>query len=256
MAYATPTTYAEFMTLIDGIAWTIDCNQQGAKWADLIERVRAIHLGLEALQPVRLHVIKDESPSLNDWQTAWVDSGRELPISGNVLGLHESYTLDEREIGKYFWHEGEMRPMYARWWRGSTELVNPFPSSNIASLGTSEQKVFEFPLSMKRAGWINFLTPLAAVYTTTDTAVRWRTSQEATNSTYSLLRTRINTLTAMIPAMVHGLIRYGLLTRFATAFVGNIELWARKEASTVAIGSEDTLTFLDYLPSHVEIVYD
>lgn len=256
VTYTTPVTEAEFDTLINGISWPNNCEDHAAAYADLLARLRAIVLGWQALNTIRLHVAKDDAPTLNDWQTAWTRTGRELPITGNVMGLHTSLTTTPAEYGEYFWKDGEMKPLRARWWQGSTEFINTFPSSHVASLGTSEQKVFEFPVAMKRPGWIDFVTPLSVVYTTTDTAVRWRTSQETANTTYGLLRTRINTLTAMVPAMVHAIVNYAMPSRLSSAFTGNIEFWARKEASTVEIGSQDTLTFLDYLPNHAEITYD
>lgn len=256
MAYPTPESYAEFTALIDGITWPASCPLQAAAYYDMMSRIDAISLGWQQLQPIRLHLVKDEQPNLNDWQTVWEQSGRTLPISGKVVGIHESKTLDTREVAEYLWYDGQMIQYRARWFPGSVETTAPIPYVLQTALGTSEAKIFDIPINMKQDGWLEFSADMTAIYTTTDTAVRWRTSQEGANSTYSLLPTRITTLTQLVTGMVHALMEYKTLSRLGSAFVGNLELWSRKEASTVTLGNEDTLLFLDYIPGVVEAIYD
>ena len=116
----------------------------------------------------------------------------------------------------------------------------------------------DIPVSMKLAGWITLTTPVAAIFTTTDTAVRFRSSKGAANSTYGLVRTKNTTLdaTTLTNGMVHTYLWLRALTRDNTPFVGNLEIWVRKEASTVTFGNQNPLLFLDYLPGFMEVIYD
>lgn len=256
IVYDTPQTYAEFTALIDGIDWPADCNLQAAAYYDMMARLFALSNGWMSLSPIRLHLVQDAQPSLNDWQTAWEKAGYTLPIVGNVVGLHESKTLEVREVADYLWYGGKMIQYRARWFQGSTELTAAIPYVAQTALGTSEAKLFDIPVNMKGDGWVDFSANMTAVYTTTDTAVRWRTSQEASNSTYTLHPTRNTTLTQFLTGMVHGVMEYKTLTRIVTPIVGNLEVWARKEASTVTLGNQDVLLFMDYIPGFVEATYD
>jgi hypothetical protein len=122
MAYATPTTPSEFTALIDGISWTPDCNRQKAKVVDLMARLEALFEGWNTIFPVSLHIVQDDPPSMNDWQIAWVDSGRELPMTGTITGLWETMT-GTKAAAHYLFIEGEMRPAMSHWWNGSSDVL-------------------------------------------------------------------------------------------------------------------------------------
>lgn len=155
MAYATPTTPSGFAALIAQIVWPEDCNNQMNAMNNILEILSALKLGWAALSPIRLYVASNEAPGLADWESAWVESGRTLPISGNVVGIWETLTLAPKDGGQYIWVESNMRPTLARWWNGSREtfLTTPGMYTNVNTGATWAVGIAQ-PLILQRAAWI------------------------------------------------------------------------------------------------------
>jgi hypothetical protein len=254
VTYATPTTYTEFVSLIDGIEeWPTDCNQQAGAFYDLIARINALEQGWVNLQGIHLHVVQDAQPNLNDWQTAWEKAGYTLPITGNVYGLHESQTLSEREVGEYIWYDGKMQPAHARYWQGSSEITKPFyaePADGAltGSVTTTEAKKFDLPVSMKAAGWVLFHM---AVSVGGGTYLAWRTNFEAAAAQYRM----VAPLHSFLQNDLYYFLDYRPRARQATPYVGNIEIWASAGANAT-FNTSYLLKHLNTLPGWMELIYD
>jgi hypothetical protein len=252
VTYATPSTPEEFTELIDGIQWPADCNLQAAAYYDLLARLQALEAGWDGLQSITLSLVQDTQPTLNDWQMAWVDAGYELPISGNVYGVHETRTLETREVGEYVWINGAMTRMGARWFFGSMELSVPFKSTfNNNSVSTTEAKLTEFAVSMKKPGWLDFTMFVIQVGFATDTWIQWRTSFESANTTYLTSRSRL----AGVGEAVFTPWRY-ISDHLASAFSGTLEVWVRRSGAATVVSLQDTLNYHDYNPAYMESIYD
>lgn len=247
--YATPVTAADFDTLIDGIVWSTDPNDHTANAEDLLDRIRAINLGWQGLQPVILVVAQDDPPTLNDWQTAWKDSGRTLPISGNVRGMYVSASSVNRSAAEYIFDNGDMVPMQARWWQGSVEAtLNLTNLLGSASMGTSDSLQFSLPIKMRKGGWTSFVMLMAAASTTLP-LLRWRTSREASGYTYAILPA---TAASNNVEVYHG------TTRDSSPLVGTLDIYARKEAGSDAAitGYVQVNLSIDTIPGYMRHVYD
>lgn len=175
--YATPVLESEFDDLIALIVWPTDCNAQPGAIETILAVISALKRGFQALAPVRLHVASDTPPGLADWQTAWIKLGYELPISGNVVGIWETITLEEKDTAQFVWLEGEMRPTLARWPNGSSEffLTTPSMYTNTTTIGTSYATQISHPLTLKRPAYIYADYAQASISGSTD-FIQWQST--------------------------------------------------------------------------------
>ncbi len=192
MPYATPTTASEFEDLIALIVWPADCNEQMYAMTNILEILSALMLGWQLLSPIRLHVASDTPPGLADWQSAWVDQGRELPITGDVIGLWETITLDSKDSGQYVWVEGDMRPTLAEWWNGSSEfiLTNTSMYTNAVApspLTTTYTALIAQPLVLQRPAYIRSAYGHNEMSVAVANLIGWRSSLEGASDVRGLL---------------------------------------------------------------------
>lgn len=249
--YATPATEADFTSLIDGIEWSTDPNDNTANAQDLLDRIRAIYLGWQYLQPVNLLVVQDTPPSLNDWQTAWKDTGRSLPITGNVRGTFVTASSINRYMAEYIFDNGEMLPMQSRWWQGSVEVTQSLANQiTPANLTSSESIVYTPVIRMRKAGWTS-LVMLMGTTATTLPLVRWRTSRESTNYTYGIISAPTTTASTNLE-VYHG------PTRDNSPLNGTLDLYETREAGSDAavVGYAQVNYGLDAVPGYMRHVYD